>query len=316
MAPESEIVGEVRPESSETPASGQPFWLSSASYWLPEHMVTSAWLTHAPFAFWLVDVLRPRSIVELGTHLGFSCYVFAQAVQRLGLDSSISALDSWEGDDHAGFYGEEVYSSVREVVDANFPDSVRMVRGYFDQSRQLFADDSVDLLHIDGRHGYDDVRTDYETWRSTVRDGGIVLFHDIAERQEGFGVWRLWEELASEGPSFMFEHGHGLGVLAVGALADERLSALFAADEATTARIRADYVRLGDAVEHQARFEAMPAEIASLHETVAALCTEIERLRVMQRDHQKFVEELLMSTSWRVTRPLRTVGRLRRRRKR
>ena len=58
------------PEVSETGQQRLPFWLSAASYWLPEHIVTSAWLTHAPFAFWLVDVLRPRSIVELGTHHG------------------------------------------------------------------------------------------------------------------------------------------------------------------------------------------------------------------------------------------------------
>ena len=53
-------------------------------------------------------------------------------------------------------------------------------------------------------------------WRSTVRDGGVILFHDIAERENGFGVWRLWEEIAEPGRSFTFEHGHGLGVLAVG----------------------------------------------------------------------------------------------------
>ena len=197
MAPESEVAGAVRPEVGEVRGADDPFWLSSASFWLPEHFVTSAWLTHAPFAFWLVEVLRPRSIAELGTHLGFSCFVFAEAVRRLGIDATIDALDSWEGDHHTGFYGEEVYDSVREFASENHPDTIRLVRGYFEDSRRLFADDSIDLLHIDGRHGYDDVRTDYDMWRSTVREGGIILFHDVEEHQEGFGVWRLWEELSS-----------------------------------------------------------------------------------------------------------------------
>ena len=78
------------------------FWLSASSCWLPAHNGKQAWVTHAPFAFWLMDVLRPHSIVELGTHYGFSCFAFAEAVRRLGLDCRISALDNWEGDDQGG----------------------------------------------------------------------------------------------------------------------------------------------------------------------------------------------------------------------
>ena len=41
-----------------------PFWLTAASYWMPTHFYeTRAWVTHAPFAFWLMDALLPRSIV-------------------------------------------------------------------------------------------------------------------------------------------------------------------------------------------------------------------------------------------------------------
>jgi hypothetical protein len=298
------------PEVSETGQQQLPFWLSPASYWLPEHIVTSAWLTHAPFAFWLVDVLRPRSIVELGTHHGFSCFVFAEAVRRLSLETTIDALDSWEGDDHAGHYGEEVYQSVRRVVDSDYPEIVRLIRGYFDQSRAQVPDASVDLLHIDGRHGYDDVRSDYLVWRSAVRDRGLVLFHDIAEHQEGFGVWKLWEELSAQHPSFAFDHGHGLGLLAIGDIPDERIAALMSADEATAARIRSDYVQRGEVVARQSEFEAMPAEIDSLHETVDVLTAEIDRLRSIERENRDLVEAIHASTSWRVTRALRAVGRL------
>ena len=198
-----------------TPA---PAWLSPTSYWQPAHIVTSAWLEHAPFAFWLVDAVRPRSVVELGTHHGFSCFVFAEAVKRLGLDADIQALDTWAGDDQAGFYGEEVYASVRAIVESDYPGRVHLLRGWFADSRPAIGDGTVDLLHIDGRHGYDDVREDFEEWIPVVRDGGIVLFHDIEERENGFGVWRLWEELAAEHPSFAFTHGHGLGIIGVGAV--------------------------------------------------------------------------------------------------
>lgn len=242
-----------------------PAWLSPTSYWQPAHIVTSAWLEHAPFAFWLVDAVRPRSVVELGTHHGFSCFVFAEAVKRLGLDADIHALDTWAGDDQAGFYGEEVYASVRAIVESDYPGRVHLLRGWFADSRPAIGDGTVDLLHIDGRHGYDDVREDFEEWITVVRDGGIVLFHDIEERENGFGVWRLWEELAAEHPSFAFTHGHGLGIIGVGAVESAAVRELFAADAATRARIRAQYEALGAVVSRQAALEAMPAEIDSLH---------------------------------------------------
>ncbi len=285
-----------------------PAWLSPASYWQPARIVSSAWLEHAPFAFWLMDELRPRSVVELGTHWGFSFFVFAEAVRRLGIETEISALDSWEGDDQAGFYGEDVYESVRSTAEQEYPGFTRLLRGYFSDSRLLVADDSVDLLHIDGRHGYEDAREDYEQWRSTVRDGGVVLFHDIAEYGDGFGVWQLWEELAPRHPSFAFSHGHGLGVLGVGDVRSDGLAALFAADAATARDVRATYERLGGVVARQAKLEAMPAEIDSLHLVVESLTGEIDRLNGVIGQREAAIDEYRRSTSWKVTRPLRAVG--------
>src|SRR5262249_5839112 len=78
-------------------------------FWIPERQAPSAWIEHVPFGFWLVDVLRPRRIVELGTYNGVSYSAMCQAVKTLGLATSCFAVDSWKGDEHAGFYGEDVY---------------------------------------------------------------------------------------------------------------------------------------------------------------------------------------------------------------
>src|SRR5215831_14376461 len=76
----------------------------------PERRVhPPSWLEHTPFAFWIVDALRPSVFVELGCQSGNSYASFAQAVQCLGLPTACYAVDTWHGDAHAGFFDESIF---------------------------------------------------------------------------------------------------------------------------------------------------------------------------------------------------------------
>ena len=165
--------------------------VSQASYWMPDLMVD---LEHAPFGFWVVEALRPRMIVELGVHGGFSYSAFCQAVERLQLPARCFAIDTWRGDEHAGYYGDDVYDAVCSH-NRRYNSFSRLIRSEFSDACSAFADGSIDLLHIDGCHRYEAVRHDFEIWLPKLSKRGVVLFHDTAEYAEGFGVHRLWEEL-------------------------------------------------------------------------------------------------------------------------
>ncbi len=84
----------------------------------PRATYASAWHGHVSFAHWVVQAARPRVVVELGTHNGVSFAAFCNAVVRCGLETICVAVDSWEGDAHAGHYGDEVYNDL-----ARFPGS-------------------------------------------------------------------------------------------------------------------------------------------------------------------------------------------------
>ena len=87
------------------------FYLSAASFLATEHRSESDhWLGHIPFAFWIVEATQPDLIVELKPHTGNSYFSFCQAVRRLGLGTCCCAVDTWVGDLHSGYCGEETMS--------------------------------------------------------------------------------------------------------------------------------------------------------------------------------------------------------------
>ena len=221
-------------------------FISASSFWIPDYIVESAWLEHAPFAFWLMEAHRPKLVVELGTHRGFSYCCFCQAIKRLGLDAKAFAVDTWQGDEHAGFYGEEIFQRLN-AYHQRYSGFSRLVRSSFDDAASHFENGSIDLLHIDGRHFYDDVKHDFETWLPKLSSRSLVLFHDTNVRERGFGVYKFWSELKESHTSFEFVHEHGLGVLGSGDIRSEDISGLIEVshDESSVRAIRDAYARLG-----------------------------------------------------------------------
>ncbi|SDV50161.1 class I SAM-dependent methyltransferase [Chitinasiproducens palmae] len=210
-------------------------------FWRADRIdLRSAWTEHIPFGQWIVAVTRPRLLVELGTHSGVSYSAFCLAVERAQLDTRCFAVDTWQGDAHAGAYDDAVFADFEPHHRTRFGSFSTLIRASFDDALQNFADGSIDLLHIDGFHSYEAVGHDFESWRPKLSERAVVLFHDTNERAAGFGVWRFWDEVRRRHPSFEFLHGHGLGVLAYGANAPRAVLSLCnqRGDAASTVRHR------------------------------------------------------------------------------
>ena len=236
----------------------------------------SAWFGHVPFAHWLIGATHPRILVELGTHWGVSYAAFCQAIEAEGTGSRCFAVDTWQGDEHAGHYPEEVFQDVQRYNQARFSTFSQLLRCTFDEAVGMFADGSVDVLHIDGLHTYDAVRHDFENWLPKLSSRAVVLFHDTNERQRDFGVWRLWTELAAKWPAFEFVHGHGLGVLCVGTEAPEAIRSLSELPPREAAAVRARFAFLGERWETEARATALRRDLAARDTQIASLANAQE----------------------------------------
>lgn len=230
-----------------------PLHLNASMSLRPAHAPPSAWTGHVPFALWVAEETRPQVLVELGTHHGASYLAFCQAVRHNGLPTRCHAVDTWQGDEHSGMYGEEVYATLRRSHDAHYASFSSLMRMTFDDALDYFADGSVDLLHIDGLHTYEAVRHDYETWLPKLSARAVVLFHDTMVRERDFGVWKLWAELSARHPAFEFTHAHGLGVLLVGEHPPTSLRALCALGEREAGHVRCLFEALGERVSQRQR---------------------------------------------------------------
>lgn len=248
------------------------------------------WIGHIPFAAWIVKEHKPRRIVELGTHTGNSYFAFCQATVMYQVPSQCYAVDTWQGDEHAGNYDEQVFNVVSEHNASKYSGFSTLMRMTFDEALTHFEDESIDLLHIDGLHTYDAVKHDFTSWLPKLAPGAVVLFHDTSVRVRDFGVWRYWSELQPVYPANLeFTHSNGLGVLQLAKLDREEGVDLHTLSQAMK-RSMVDYFNaLGTRVEDRHRF-----------------ASQLESCRME-------LQNVYRSRSWLLTKPLRGVGRLLRR---
>ena len=237
----------------------------------------SAWFGHVPFAHWLVSNIKPRTIVELGSHNGISYSAFCSSVLREGLTTRCYAVDTWEGDEQAGFYGEEIYQKLKVFHDSNYKAFSTLIRASFDEAVQFFDDGTIDILHIDGLYTYEAVSHDFKTWKGKVSPQGVVIFHDTNEYKKGFGVWKFWQEMKKQYPFFECIHNHGLGIVAIGDTPPLIVKELCSLPEDLKVLIASKFQKIG----------TIWAELASTTREKYALTKELTELNIKLKEEDK-----------------------------
>ena len=273
---------------------------------------TSAWIEHVPFGMLIVDLLRPRVLVELGTQMGVSYCAFCQAIKQLDIKTYSFAVDTWKGDEHATRYAEDVLTDLRLHHDPLYDEFSTLMQTTFDEAVHHFEDGSIDLLHIDGFHTYEAVKHDFETWLPKLSSRSVVLFHDTNVREREFGVWRYWSELQQKYPNFEFLHGFGLGVLGVGEESVSSLGFLFSLSDQDTGKVRDFFHHLGSypvtITRKDHKIQELQKEVGEQEQRIQLVLGEKESLTRTSSAQAQELLALKNSRTWRLARALRQVA--------
>lgn len=145
----------------------------------------SAWKGHGLFAMSLVETFKPSIIVDLGVDYGFSTFCFAYP--KIG---NVYGIDWFKGDNHAGHRDtlNDVDTLYQDVIKLYGVSNIEFIKSDFADAAKTW-DKNIDILHIDGFHSYDAVRSDYENWIGFCKEESIILFHDVESFPETVGVF-------------------------------------------------------------------------------------------------------------------------------
>ncbi len=168
----------------------------------------------------LVETLRPRRVLEIGTAHGGSFLLWSRASAKDAVLVSVD-LPPWELDDPA----EVTKRRAIERVGLR-GQSVHVLRGDSHdpivqrQACDCLGGEPIDFLFIDGDHSYEGVKQDFVEYGAFVRGGGIVAFRDIHPHSCGWGgeVPVFWREIRDRYRSVEViahaeQDGFGIGVI-------------------------------------------------------------------------------------------------------
>jgi predicted O-methyltransferase YrrM len=169
-----------------------------------------------------VAELQPKVMLEIGTAVGGTIYLFSKVIPSNGV---IISLDLPGGPFGGGYPDWKIplYKSFARcnqkihLIRCNSHDALSLLK-----IQEVTGGHAIDFLFIDGDHSYEGVKQDFQMYAPLVRKGGIIAFHDIVPGPERFvgGVPRFWSEIKKQHKyqelvKSWGQKGFGIGVLFV-----------------------------------------------------------------------------------------------------
>lgn len=143
---------------------------------------------------------RQAVIVELGGEYGRSASQFAYALRTYNKSGHVYTIDLFPTNHPV--VGDLMKAWYLNISAAGYQDVCTPLRASTVEGAQVWSEHTtpIDLLFIDAGHTYEDVKADIVAWVGYVKEGGIVAFHDYAQKPDAhplhFEVKRAVDEWA------------------------------------------------------------------------------------------------------------------------
>jgi hypothetical protein len=133
----------------------------------------------------LTEDLKPDLIMaEVGVYAGESTRIFLDS----GKISEYYAIDPW-----LPFYDmKEEHEVISKVLEAeklfdnamSCWNNVHKLKMTSEEASATFKDRSLDLVYLDGLHGYKEVKRDIQIWFPKIKPGGYIGGHDYSKAED------------------------------------------------------------------------------------------------------------------------------------
>jgi hypothetical protein len=134
--------------------------------------------------------------VEVGTYLGRSICSLAEVVQQSGKEFTIIGIDTCQGSGPEGPQKKNYHGSVvnqyggtfagalhKNILDCGFANLITLMITDSETASRLFANASLDWVHLDARHDYISLKADIQAWLPKVRRGGWMSGDDYDQEK-------------------------------------------------------------------------------------------------------------------------------------
>jgi hypothetical protein len=132
--------------------------------------------------------------VEVGAYLGRSLCSLAEVVTVSGKQLKLIGIDNCRGSGTEGPRQKDYHGAAvargggtfagalhRNVLACGYGDLISLIIADSINATKIFADASVDWVHLDASHDYANVKADIEAWLPKVKPGGWLSGDDYDE---------------------------------------------------------------------------------------------------------------------------------------
>lgn len=168
----------------------------------------------------LIENIQPKIILEIGTAMGGTLYLLSRFSASNAILISVDLPEVIVGGRkflNNPFFFEKFIQKKQKIIQIR-DDSHKF--STFQKIKQILKNRELDVLFIDGDHNYNGVKKDFEMYKTLVKHGGIVCFHDIVPGShcDVGDVPDFWNKIREEYDSREIvkdwsQGGFGIGIL-------------------------------------------------------------------------------------------------------